>query len=244
MTANRPVVEEGKGVRRLAVGAGLGLAGGLLAVVIPLGIFTVNRYDPGTPLALTPTVLEVIGILLVTGGILFLLSFFVYRRAFAHLRRFEERFWAPSALCLVGSVGFVLLIVASLVVIGSSSSLVSCVQGKPTAFVSCLRSSQPLGAYTGLIGFWMGWVGGFGLVLGTVLSGSRFREGTLTAAGALYALLLLVFIGPFLVYVTEIPGAAYALLAAPFLVVLAPALAFAGSYRAVESLPKAAQAST
>jgi hypothetical protein len=220
-----------KGVNRLAIGAGLGLAGGILAIVLPIALFWVSAYDPGGFFTFSTGLVQVTSILLLAGAILFLLSLFVYRRAYVSLRKVDRRFVGASVLCLVGSLGFLLLVVSSAVLLGSTSSLLSCLHGQPSHALSCVRGSSPLGAYTGLAGFWLGWLGGVGIVSGLLLGGRRFRRGSLTGGGVLYALLLLALIAPFLDLVYTFQGAQYALLAAPFLVLLAPAFVFGGSRR-------------
>lgn len=163
------------------------------------------------------------------GAILFLLSLLLYRIAFASLRRADRWFTLASALCLLGTFGFVLLLLAAVVLLGSSDSLLTCLQGRPTRALSCLRSGSPLGGYTALIGFWMGWLGGLGIVLGLGFGGRFFHRPGLGGGAALYAILLLVLVGPFIALVVSFPGAPYLLLAVPLLIVLAPGLVYAGA---------------
>jgi hypothetical protein len=137
-----------------------------------------------------------------------------------------------SVLCLIGSLGFLLLLVAVVVVLGSTGPLLTCIHGQPSHALSCLRSGQPLGAYTGLLGFWLGWLGGVGLVLGLSSAASRFSRGVLYGSAALYGVLLLALVGPFVGLLYPVPGAQYLLLLAPLLALLAPALAYAGTRRA------------
>lgn len=164
------------GLFRIATGAGVGLAAALLAIVIPVGFLLVASYEPGGFLSLHQTAfLDAIGLLILAGALLFLFSLLIYRNAFAHLRKVDRRFIVASVLCLIGTLGFILLLVAAVVVVGSSSSLLSCINNQPTHALTCLRSGQPLGAYTGLIGFWLGWVGGVGIVLGLSAGSSGSR---------------------------------------------------------------------
>jgi hypothetical protein len=229
-TSTPPTEPDTAGLFRIGTGAGIGLAGALLAIVLPVGFLLVASYDPGGFVALDQTgFLDATGLLILAGALLFLLSFFIYRRAFAVLRKVDRRFLIASVLCLVGTLGFILLLVAAIVVVGSSSSLLSCINHQPSHALTCLRSGAPLGAYTGLLGFWLGWVGGVGLVLGLSASSSRFHRREIGVGAALYALLLVALIGPFIALVVSYPGVEFILLLAPILSLLAPLFVLRGS---------------
>lgn len=229
--AAAPTEFDHRGIRRLGIGSGLGIAGGLLAVALPLGLLALNAYGPSEFFTFTTFFVQLLSVLLLAGAILFLLSLFTYRRAFAALRHADRRFVTASVLCLVGTLGFLLLVIAAAVLLGSTSSLLTCWHGQPSHALSCVRSGTPLGAYTGLAGFWLGWLGGLGIVLGLSLAGHRFRRGALTGGAVLYSLLLLVLIGPFADLVFPVPGVRYLVVVAPLLVLLAPAVVWAGSRR-------------
>lgn len=230
MSSEVPTSElDSRGLRRIAIGAGIGVAAGIAALVLPVSFLWLAAYDPGGFFTFGTLFTQTIGVLVLAGAILFLLSLVVYRTAFSVLRRADRRFAAASVLCLVGSIGFLLLVVSAALLLGSSSSVVACVHGEPRQALSCLRSSTPLGADTGLVGFWLGWVGGIGLVLGLFLTAGRFHRGSVTGGAALYALLILVLIGPFLALLYTVPSTGYLLLAAPVLALVAPAFVFAGS---------------
>jgi hypothetical protein len=223
--------EDHTGARRLALGAGLGFAAALLTIVLPLAFLYVATYNPGGFLSLGSTLFSALSILVLAGAILFLLSLFVYRRGFVVLRTLDPRFRVASTLCLIGSIGFLLVVVLAAVVLVSTSSLSHCLHGSPSHALSCLRSNQPVGAYSGLLGFWLTWLGGLGIVLGLFSAGRRFTHGILSGAAVLYLLLLLVLVGPFLALLIPVPGSQYLLLVAPILAVLAPALVFSGARR-------------
>lgn len=230
-TASIPRSEEDEtGLYRIATGAGIGFAAALLAIVFPIAFLLVATYDPGGFVSLHQTALvDAIGLLILGGALLFLFSFFLYRRGFAHLRKVDPRFTIASVLCLIGTVGFLLVLVAAVFLIGSANSLLTCVNGQPTHALSCLRSSQPFGAYTGLIGFWMGWLGGVGIVLGLFAASSRFRVRSIGFGAFLYVLLLLVLIGPFVALVVTFPGSEFIVGVVPFLSLLAPYFVFHGA---------------
>lgn len=232
-TALRVLSEhEKRGLFRVATGAGVGLAASLLAIVVPVGFLLVAAYAPGGFLSLNQTAfIDATALLILAGAILFLVSLFIYRRGFAQLRKIDPRFTAASALCIVGTIGFLLILVAAVVIVGSASSLLSCISGRPTHALTCLRSGEPLGAYTGLVGFWLGWLGGVGIVLGLSAGSSRFKARTIGVGGALYAVLLLALVGPFVALVVTVPGVEYLLLLVPILSILAPFFVFHGSRR-------------
>jgi NADH:ubiquinone oxidoreductase subunit 6 (subunit J) len=218
------------GLNRLATGSALGVAAAILGIVLPVFFLLIATYIPSGFLALDqPGFLDATGILILAGAILFLFCFLIYRNAFAHLRKVDRRFVLASVLCLLGSIGFLLILVAAVVVIGTSSSLVSCISGQPSHALSCLRSGQPLGAYTGLVGFWLGWLGGVGIVLGLSAGSSRFHNRDIGFGALSYALLLLILIGPFVSLVVAFPGVQYVLLAVPVLSLVAPFFVYLGA---------------
>jgi len=224
-------VEDLKGSHRSAIGAGLGAAAAAMTLLLPFVLLWLALYNPGGFFQLNPALVQDISWLVLAGAILFLLSLFVYRRGFAVLRGVDRRFTAASILCLIGSLGFLLILVAVVVILGSTNTLVVCIHGQPSHALSCLRSGEPLGAYTGLVGFWLVWLGGVGLVLGLSSAGRRFSRGVLYGSAALYAILLLALVGPFVGLIYTVPGAQYLLLLTPILALLAPALAYAGTHR-------------
>jgi len=220
---------ESKGLRRIAVGAGLGVAGGIATVGLPIAFLLLATYNPGGLFTFGAPLIEATSILVIAGAILFILSLFLYRRGFGALRRIDRRFRTPAVLCIVGSLGFLLLLVSAAILFGSSNTLLNCLHGQPSHALSCLRSGTPLGAYTGLAGFWLGWLGGLGVVLGLGTAGRRYHRAALWGGGVLYALLLLALLGPFLALFYTFGGEQYALLVIPFLIVIAPALVFGGT---------------
>lgn len=224
-----PRPEDTKGAGRLAVGGAFGIAAAVVTLVLPSVFLWVALYSPGGFFSLGSTLLQTLSLLVLVGAILFLLSLLVYRLGFAALRRIDPRFTVASFLCLVGTLGFLLVVVAAAVLLGSTSSLVTCIHGQPSHALTCLKSGEPLGAYTAAIGFWLGWLGGVGIVVGLSSAGRRFARRSLYGGATLYALLLLVLIGPFLALVYVVPDQQYLLLVVPFLAVLAPIFTYAGA---------------
>lgn len=222
---------DSSGVHRLGLGAGLGFAGAIGAVVLPLLFLFLAANDPGGFFTFSPSFVEVTSILVIAGAILLLLSLFLYRRSFAALRTVDPRFYVASVLCVVGSLGFILLLVGAAVVADNTGSILTCVHGQPSHALSCLESGHPLGAVTGLIGFLLGWIGGVGIVIGLFLAGSRFHARAIAGSAAVYGLLLLILILPFAALFVTLPSISYLVILAPVFAIVAPALALQGSLR-------------
>ncbi len=221
--------QDQKGVSRLDLGAALGLVGAIVAIVIPISFVLLATYNPGGFFKFVGSLVEVTSLLVLAGAILLLLSLFIYRRSFAALRKVDDRFLLASILCIIGTIGFLLLVIAGAVAAGNSSSLVACTQGKPSQILSCLKSGQPLGAYTAIAGFEFVLVGIFGLILGLLSAGSRFHRGGYTAGGLLYGILLLAAIGPFISLLTPVPGIEYVVFVLPAVSIAAPAMVLIAS---------------
>jgi hypothetical protein len=161
---------------------------------------------------------------------------FVYRRSFAALRHVDPRFYVASVLCILGSVGFLLLLVATSLALGSEGSLLACAHGQTSHALSCLQSGQPFGAVTGVVGFLLGWIGGVGIMIGLLLVGNRFRAGLLSGSGLIYGILLIILIVPLASLFVTVPHASYLLPLGPLLAVVGPGLALYGSLRATRRL--------
>jgi hypothetical protein len=233
MSAATPVrsTEEAKGASDLRQGGLIGLGGAGAAVVVPLVLLWLATGHAGGFLGFTPGLVSFTGLLVVAGAALLLVSVFLYRRGFSHLRHVDRRFRAASALCLLGSVGLIALLAAGAIVAADPSQTGHCIESAPSHAVDCLRAVQPYGAYLGLAGFWLAWAGALGLVVGFALAGTRFDRPELSVAAVLYAALLGVLVGPAAELLTPVPGARYLLLTAPALAVLAPLLVVAAGRR-------------
>lgn len=220
-----------KGLRWIATGAGLGLAAAAAGLAVPVSLLLLATYSPTGLLRLGPTLIKATGLLAVAGTLLFAVSLIAFRYGFAAFRKFERWFWAASVLCLIGTVGWVLLILPVGIALTSSASLFNCVQAAPTHALICLQSVAPLASYVGVVAFWLVWLGQLGIVVGLAFTGRRFRETSLHVGTALYALLLLVFIAPFIGLVFASSALSYGALAAVALGLLAPACVAFGSGR-------------
>lgn len=228
--------QDQKGVRRLGLGAGLGFAGAVGAIVLPLAFLFLAADYPGGFFVLNGQLIQVSSVLVLAGAILLLLSLFFYRRSFAALRKVDPRFYVASVLCILGAVGFILLLVTAVIVVGNSASLLACVQGHPSHALSCLESGEPLGAVTASVGFLLGWVGGLGVMIGVLLAGGRFHARSLTMSGIAYGILLIILMVPFAGLLVTIPNLSYLIIFAPVLAVIGPGLALQGSLRTTRRL--------
>lgn len=220
---------EVKGLGRLGTGAGVGLAGGIIGIVLPIVFLWLTTHNPGGFFAYDTMLVDTTGFFVLAGSILLLVCLFLYRQGFSSLRGADGRFAIASVLCVVGSVGFLLILVSAAILVGASSSLIQCLHRSPSGALSCIRSGQPFGADTGLVGFWLGWLGGLGIVIGLALAGRRYHSGAIQGGASLYAFLLLVLVGPFLALLTPLPGINYLLLAVPVFIVLGPGLVLGGA---------------
>jgi hypothetical protein len=228
-----PLADESSGLHRIATGSTVGLAAGVIGLALPVTLLLFASYLP-TALPLSPTQLvQVAAVLALTGALLFAVSLILYRLAFASLRVVDPRFWAASALCLLGTVGLVLFVLPIAVAFASSGTMAACIQAAPTKAPDCLRAAAPLASYIAEAGIWLVWLGGVGIVLGIGLASVRYREAWLSAGAALYALIILGILAPGLSLLFPIGGLAYAILALPVLVLVAPALTSRGSHRAM-----------
>ncbi len=218
-----------KGAGRIGLGAALGLAGAVVAIVVPtIFLFIAADYPVGF-FAINTTFIQVNSILVLAGAILLVLSLWFYRRSFSALRKIDPRFYVASVLCILGSLGFLLLLVAAAIVVGDSSSLLACVKGSPSHALTCLESGEPFGAVTSILGFLLGWIGGVGIMIGLFIAGNRFRSGALGVSAIFYGLLLLILIIPLASLFVTVPYDSYLLLLSPIFALIAPGLALGGA---------------
>jgi len=227
--------DEPKGLRRFETGAVFGLAGGVAGLVLPIMINLLAFYYPVGIFTYGTTLVELTTIFVLAGAILLAISLLYYRLGFGALRGFDRWFFSASILCNIGSIGLLLIIIPIALALYSTPSMVQCIRGAPSHSLSCLGTIQPLFAYAVIVGFWLAWLGGLGIVVGLELGGRRYREARLFGGGATYALLLLVLIAPFVALLFPIGGWQYPLLTVPLLALLAPAFVYAGSHRLLGS---------
>ena len=233
-------VQDEKGATRLAIGAWFGLFAGIIAIVLPVTIVFLSAYDTGGFFSLGTALVQTSGLLIIAGAFLFILSLFLYRRGFAALRKVDPEFGLASFLCILGTLGFILILISAAVLTGTSSSLLQCVKGDPSHALSCLESSQPLGAYTGIVGFALAWVGGLGIAFGLWLAGGRFDEPPLTVGAVVYLVFLIAVISPLLALAFSAPELGLLLLVLPVLTLAAPALVLVGTLPQARRRPRGA----
>jgi hypothetical protein len=231
-----------RGLHRFRLGAVVGMLGGLVGLVLPISVNLLAVYRAvGVPSA-NATLVHFTSALVIGGTVLIALSLLVYRNGFAALRKADPRFYTASVLCIIGSVGLLLLGIGAAVALESSPSLAQCLRTTPNLALTCLQAAPPLTAYSVVVGFWMAWLGGLGIVVGLAMGGRRFRVIRIGAGSVAYAVLLLVLIDPFVAVLFPINGWQYPLLTLPVLALVAPLLVYLGCHRLLgdESLPASA----
>jgi hypothetical protein len=219
------------GLRRIVAGSTIGLAAGIVGLALPVTLFFLADYSPGTILLSPSNLIQVTAILALAGAILFAISLTLYRWGFWSLQSVDRRFWAASALCLLGTVGVILIVLPMALAFTASDAMASCIQNAPTKALACLNAAAPLDSVVALAGFWLIWLGGLGIVVGIGLISVRYRESYLGVGAGLYALLLLGILTPVLGLVFPLEGLVYSIFALPVLVLLAPVLISYGSHR-------------
>jgi hypothetical protein len=232
-------VRDEKGARRLAIGAWFGLIAGFLAVVVPVAVIEISKYSPIGWLTLASTSVLTSSLVILVGAVLFAVSMFFYRSAFSKMRKFDPLLWGATILCLVGSIGFVLLVIATGYLSGHSDTLAGCLKGPASGILSCIESGEPFGGYTVLVGFLCAWLGGLGIVVGLLVSSGHLGRGTIGLGGVVYLLFLIVALIPFIGIIVEFPGIRYILLLLPILVIAAPALVLSGGKGALKEMRSA-----
>jgi hypothetical protein len=230
------VIEGGEplqGLRRFRAGAALGLLGGIVGLALPVSANLLAFYGLlGIPTA-GATLIAYSSAFVIAGALLFALSLIVYRFGFTSLRKEDSWFYAASALCIVGSVGLVLIVIAAGWALESSPTLAQCIRGTPSLTLTCLQGVQPLTAYSVVLGFWLAWFGGLGIVVGLGMGARRYRAAHVGAGTVAYAILLLVLIDPFVAVLFPLAGWQYPLLTLPILALVAPLLVYFGCSRAL-----------
>ncbi len=229
------VADESKGLRRISTGSTIGLVAGIVGLALPVGLFLLATYSPGTILLNGPELIQATALLALAGVLLFALSLSVYRLGFWALQSFDRGFWSASVLCLLGTVGAILIAIPIALAFAFSDAISNCIKGAPTHALTCLSSAAPLAASWAIVAFWLVWLGGLGVVVGIILAGRRYHQGWFYGGAALYALLLLGFIGPILGLLLPIGALTYPLILAPILILLAPAVTIHGSRIALET---------
>lgn len=222
-----------QGDRRIAVGAGLGIAAGVLLGVLPSLLFTVLYSGSTGSLPLGASLFQTTGLLLIAGALLFLLSFSFYRWGFSRWRHQDARFDGPVALCLVGSVGAIAVVAAGIAIYSSPSAIESCLHGRPSQWSSCLFGLSPYAALATTVGIVGGALGGIGLVAGFALVAQKVRSAALAAGAGVYALLWILGAASLIVELVSSAVLRPLLVTLPWVAVLAPLLVLAGASRAL-----------
>jgi hypothetical protein len=225
--ARRPEARTAAG--RLHTGAWLGITAGVVGLLLPAVIVLVAAYGPAGLLPFEEPVLQATGVLALGAALLFALSLLFYRSGFAALRPLDPRLWIATALCLIGTLGLLLVLAGIALTLTSSGALSTCLSGAPSHLPSCLESQVPSAALLGGSGFGLAIFGDLGIVVGLGLAGRWFDSRGIYGGAAAYAILLVLLAGPALVFVDPVASLSYPLLAAPLMVLLAPALVASGT---------------
>jgi hypothetical protein len=233
-------IRDAKGASRMSLGGWLGLVAAFLTIAFPIVILEVSAYHPGGFFTFASSTIEASGLLVIVGAVLYVVSLMMYRWSFSTLRKYNPQFWSATILCLIGSIGFLLIIVSVAVVAGNTSSLLTCVHGQPSHAISCLESGEPFGAYTVLVGFACAWIGGIGVVVGLSLAGELFRRMTIRLGAAIYLLFLLAALIPLVDEVIAVPSVQYLVVILPLLAIAAPVFVLLGARPAAHELKQAA----
>jgi hypothetical protein len=224
-----------KALGRIATGSILGLAAGVVGLVLPVSLVLLATYQPTGTLLTGARLIEVTSILATAGVLLFALCLVAFRFGFSAVRRADPRFWTASVLCMLGTVGAVLLVVPIAIAFASSDAIANCIRGSPSHAIACVSTVSPLASDWAIAAFWLVWLGGLGIVIGVGLAASRFHQAWFYAGAAGYGFLLLGLLGPALGLVIRSIPITDPLLAAPVLIFVASALTFHGTRRAADS---------
>ncbi len=222
-----------QGDRRIAVGAGLGVAAGVLLGVLPSLLFTVLYSGSTGALPLGASLFQTTGLLLMAGALLFLLSFSFYRWGFSRWRHQDARFDGPVALCLVGSIGALAVVATGIAIYSSPSAIEHCLHGRPSEWTTCLFGLSPYAALATTVGIVGGALGGIGLVAGFGLVARKVRSAALAAGAGVYGLLWILGAASLLGPVFGSAALRPLLITLPWVAVLAPLLVLAGASRAL-----------
>lgn len=216
-----------RGSQWLRAGGGFGLLGGIVAILLPFLFIWLAKYDPGGFFTFATSFVQFTSLLFLVGSVLVLVSFFCYRWSFSVLRKANPRYWIASALCLIGSSGLLILVIAAGLAAGDANSFVGCAQGSLSNAFSCIQSASPVSAYAALLGFWLGWIGAVGIVIGLFHAAGSFRSALYGTAGALYLILIVLLVGPFVAVLAPVSFVSWLLLVVPAFAIAAPALVVA-----------------
>ena len=201
-----------EGVGNLKVGSILGVLDQLMIWVGFLVFFLIysalaNNVTVGTATTL-PSWITVntfyIGIGLLAGGLFIgLIGFIFFFLGFRAVKRGAPDFGAPTTLMIVGLVGYLMMAIGLVVIIGT---IVSAINSAAAGTISSGSASLDLSALIGgiaLIGFGaiLGLVGVIGLVLGNWRAGTRYGESTLKVGAILSILPYVSIVGYILLLV-------------------------------------------
>jgi hypothetical protein len=176
------------------------LAGSLLAITSLVG--SSSSSSTSTLAGISAGTFAGMGIAVIAGAILFLISIIEYRHAFGILKESNPSLTSPYSLMkwiYIGLILEVILIPLSLIVIliTISSSASSSSSG---SFVGTIAVIGLIG-FISLIAGIMSLVGYIGMIMGLYRSGEVFDEGVMKVGAILYIIPYLNIIAPILIYI-------------------------------------------
>jgi hypothetical protein len=192
----RPVAPSARAaLRRVAVGAGVGLAGSLfgLLVLLFLPFVAVSLVFGVDSISISAPSLELLFLLAVVQPLLGMVEALLFRSAFHELAGGDPGFASPAQLSLLLLFGQIAILLGSVVTVGTLYILIHC-GSAPTSTLGPSNSVQlsclPLGdlLLAGLligIGALVAFVGLVGVALGTWRMGSRAKSRTLQVGAVL-----------------------------------------------------------
>lgn len=193
-------------IGQVRLAAILALIGGLLYVAqLIVGDFSsllaASTTSSGGVIVVLPPAYVLFGLLLGLAAIV-LVEFLLFRSAFHRLLGPDRRFSTPSALALVGFIGYLMLILGGALLIAAIYAAVTCVGSGNPLTQACLFT----GAFWGglallLIGAIIALVGYIGVLVGIWRLGTRYEDGTFKVAAVLLIFPLLNIVGAILVLV-------------------------------------------
>jgi hypothetical protein len=197
---------DGFALDRVTLAALVALVGGILyvgeLVVGNIGSLAAASTSPSGGVTLTLPPVWVWVVLLGGGSILTLVEIVLFRSGFRRIAGIDLRFSTPSTLTLIAVIGFLLLYLGLILLIGALYSAVSCAgSGNPVTTVCLLGGEFWGGLALAAIGGIVALVGYIGMLIGIWRLGTRYGDGLFKAGAVLLIFPVLNLIGAILLLV-------------------------------------------
>ena len=230
---------QGGGLRRIRDGALVGFVAGAIGLALPLTLIVVASDGAAERLVTSRELVQLAALMTLISAVLFAVSLLLYRAGFARLRVSNRPVWLSTILCGFGTVGVILLVLPTIIALTGSDALLTCIQAAPSGAIRCLGTVAPVVGFEATIAGWLLWAGGLGIVVGLSLSSVQFRDHWLALGAALYAVILLVLVGPLVGPIAHFGGSEYGLLGLPVLALIAPLSILMGAGPMATARPRA-----